>query len=370
MSALCVRGSALLIALAIIGGCAGAARAGAAEQGPAECAQGDPVCEYLSKETEAQPVSETTETLPGAIEPLPVNPAIEAEFWADVAERQGRGKVAGTYRGPSQILLVPGLQAGWSGWCLTVQIASHTGRRCPADPPASGVSIAFEAWEAGASGTEGYALTDSSVTEVAVDEGPVAVGTSPLIGFPGQLSATLVEIPDPFPARWSDEFEVVQDGLRESGERGFSAPPRAPSSTLPASTWTAPEVPPAGACAISARHLPGLRAISGGVLGALAPTPGVADRGLLSCANTRYSLHGSSLDAAVLLDAAEPGVRAPVAPPGAHALPGHSHLYRAPGAFGTILGRRLAGAWLLVEGGSSQAQRERVLAQLRAVIKR
>jgi hypothetical protein len=363
-----MKGSALLIALMIICGFTVTAHAGASAQSPAECPAGDPVCEYLNKETEAPPLSESTGTLPGAIEPLPVNPVIEAEFWADVAERQARGKAAGPYRGPSLIELVPGLQAGWTGWCLTVQIASHTTRRCPVDPPGSGVSIAFEGWEAGASGTEGYALTDSSVTEVAVDDGAVAEATLPVIGFAGQLAATLIEVPDPFPAHWSDEFEVVEDGLRESGERGFSAPPRAPSRTLPASTWLAPESPPVGACKIVAGHLHGLRAISGGVLASLAPTPGVADRGLLSCANTVYSLRGSSLDAAVMLDAAQPGGQAPVMLPGARAVAGHRHLYRAPGAFGAILGRRVRAAWLLVEGGSSQGQRERVLAQLHAVI--
>lgn len=45
----------------------------------------DPVNKYLEDETEAPPVSQSTSTLPGAIEPLPVNPQIEREYWERVA---------------------------------------------------------------------------------------------------------------------------------------------------------------------------------------------------------------------------------------------------------------------------------------------
>ena len=41
----------------------------------------DPVNEYLANETLAQPTGESTGTLPGAIEPQPVNAQIEKEFW-------------------------------------------------------------------------------------------------------------------------------------------------------------------------------------------------------------------------------------------------------------------------------------------------
>jgi hypothetical protein len=67
-----------------------------------------------------------------------------------------------------------------------------------------------------------------------------------------------------------------------------------------------------------------------------------------------------------LLDAAEPGVTPPVALPNARRVRRYPGLYSAPGWRGAILGLRIAGAWLLVEGGASTSVRERVLAHLRA----
>jgi hypothetical protein len=43
----------------------------------------DPVNEYLAGEDQAQPTGTRTLTLPGAIEPLPANAKVEAEFWED-----------------------------------------------------------------------------------------------------------------------------------------------------------------------------------------------------------------------------------------------------------------------------------------------
>jgi YD repeat-containing protein len=43
----------------------------------------DPVNEYLGDRTQAEPFSSSTGTLPGAIEPLPVNAQIEQEMWAN-----------------------------------------------------------------------------------------------------------------------------------------------------------------------------------------------------------------------------------------------------------------------------------------------
>ena len=41
----------------------------------------DPVNEYLANEGEAQPTATRTFTMPGAIEPLPVNTQVIEEFW-------------------------------------------------------------------------------------------------------------------------------------------------------------------------------------------------------------------------------------------------------------------------------------------------
>jgi hypothetical protein len=50
----------------------------------------DPVQEYLENEKEAGPVSVSTETLPGAIEPLPVNQQQMEEFWARMEAQRRR----------------------------------------------------------------------------------------------------------------------------------------------------------------------------------------------------------------------------------------------------------------------------------------
>jgi hypothetical protein len=103
------------------------------------------------------------------------------------------------------------------------------------------------------------------------------------------------------------------------------------------------------------------------VLASLTPTAGIAGRGLLSCANTRFTLGRSSLQAAILLDAAEPGRATPVGLPGATSVPGRAALFAAPGREGTILARRAGRAWLLVEG-AGLAARERLLSVLRAIV--
>jgi hypothetical protein len=341
----------------------GAAPAAAAE---GECPAGtppDPVCEYLANEHQAPPVGSYTSTLPGAIEPQPVNKAIEEEFEAELRERRARGAAAAPAAAGSQISLTPPTEGGWVGWCATVRFGSQSSTRCPIAPTRE--SIGYEAWEADAQGTRGYGLASAPVSAVAVDEG-VVVATIPVQGLEDVLTAVLVEIPAPFPAHWFDEFEPASV-VRESGHHGLGQPPTARSLSLPAGYWKAPAPPPPGACAIKAGHLQ-LRPRWGHVVASVSATPDIAGGGFVSCADTEFSLAGSSLDAAVLLDAAQPGTT-PQPLPNATRVPGHGQLYSTPGWAGTILARRIPGAWLLVEGGRGLRQRERVLARLSATIR-
>ncbi len=186
-------------------------------------------------------------------------------------------------------------------------------------------------------------------------------------GFEDVLTAALVEIPAPFSAHWADEFEPASV-IRESGHHGLGQPPTARSLSLPASYWKAPASPPPGVCAIKAGRLKGLRPRWGHVVAAVSATTDIAAGGFISCADTELSLTGSSLDAAVLLDASQPGTT-PQPLPNATRVPGHGQLASAPGWAGTILARRIPGAWLLVEGGRGLRQRERVLAHLSATVR-
>ena len=304
-------------------------------------------------------------TSAAVIEPLPVNKQIEEEFWAKVEEWSGRGRLAVEARQPWAIQLYPGLEGGWVGWCLTVSaLARHT--RCPIAPAANG-EIGYESWEAGGSGTVGLAIAGESTEAVAVDEAGTAEPTAQVAGVDG-VTAALVEIPAAFPAKsgWFDEFSSVHAGLRSSGARGWGAPARSYSTALPASGWQAPQPPAAGACSLTVARLAGLRPRFGHVVTNLAPTPGIAGGGYVSCIDTEYTFAHSSLDAGVLLDAAAPGRDAPVPLPGETPVHRHPGLYAAPGWNGPLLGRRVGNAWLVVEGDASLKRRIEVLSHLRA----
>jgi hypothetical protein len=325
------------------------------------------VCEYQANAHEEPPVATITTTLPGAIEPLPVNPVIEAEFEAHVSEWEARGKLAVPVPGAA-VQLVPGLEGGWVGWCMIVRVGAANSTRCPVAPRPD--AIGYESWEASGSGTRGVALTGASTEAVAVDGADTAVATAPVSGVP-EVSAALVEIPAPFPAasHWFDEFEPVFEKIRSSGSRGFSAPQDSYSAGLPTSGWQTPQQPPAGVCSLTVNRLPGLHPRFGHVVTSVTSTPGIAGGGFASCVDTEYSLARSSLDAAILLDAAQQGWAAPAALPNAIPVRAHPGLFSAPGWNGPILARRVGDAWLAVEGGASLRQRELVLSHLRASVR-
>jgi hypothetical protein len=334
-----------------------------------ECANGtqDPVCEYLANQTQAAPVSTSSSTAPGAIEPLPVNPVIEAEFEAHIDERRQRGGLAASVA-EADVRLLPGLEGGWDGWCLSVRTSAQQSTRCGI-APTTREQIGYESWEAGGRGTRGIALLNAPAEAVAVDDAGAAEGAVAVPGVPG-VSAAVVEIAAPFPAQsqWFDEFEPVYRGMRSSGSRGFSAPEHAYTAGLAAVSWRAPQPPPKGACSISAAGLAGLKPRFGHVVTSVPPTLDIAGVGFVSCIDTEYSLAHSSLDAAVLLSAAEPGSVAPVSLPGATPVPHHPSLFTAPGWNGQILARRVGNAWLAVEGGAGLRERVKVLLHLRTSV--
>jgi len=350
----------------------GSASASAAEMSagatPSECGPpaSDPVCEYLANEKQAEPTSSTTSVSPGAIEPLPVNPVIQAEFDAHITERKNRGLLAIGVQG-AEVRLSPGLEGGWVGWCMSIRVSAYGSARCGVAPSAR-EQIGYERWEAGGSGTRGVALLNAPLGAVAVDDGNTAIA-SQATGVPG-VTAALVEIAAPFPAQshWFDEFDSVYGGVRSSGTRGFTAPQHAFTAGVPALAWSASQTPPSGVCAISASHLRGLKARSGHVVTSLTPTPGLAGGGFASCVDTEYSFAHTSLDAGVLLSAALPNSAALPALPGATAVRHHPGYFSAPGWGGQILARRVGNAWLAVEGGATLRQRLRVLSHLRASV--
>ncbi len=148
--------------------------------------------------------------------------------------------------------------------------------------------------------------------------------------------------------------------------------------TLPARVWRRqPDSPakaaggeldaPGGVCGLSRRGLPALMPTQAEVATELRPIASAVGELLLSCLQTTYTLHGSQLRAAILLNARHPGLRPPGPIPGARPVKGH------PGTVNAVLGptvgditaRRSGSAWLAVAGGSGLAQRLEVLAALR-----
>jgi hypothetical protein len=107
-----------------------------------------------------------------------------------------------------------------------------------------------------------------------------------------------------------------------------------------------PGDPPDARCAIRAGRLPGLRAVSAGLLTAIATRPAIAPS-YLACATTVYYLGKWRVRAAVLLNAADPDAQAPPLPPSRF-----------------LAGKRAGNGWL-VAFGADKTSRERVLAVLR-----
>jgi hypothetical protein len=140
---------------------------------------------------------------------------------------------------------------------------------------------------------------------------------------------------------------------------------QAPSAITPRihePPYHGPTRPRAGACGLAQRGLPGLTAEWGSTITTIPAVKHYVGELFVSCVSTEYYLHGWPLTAAVLLDAGHPGATlGPI--PGAAAVPGHPGVVDFAGA--SLSAKRVANAWLLVQGGSGTTQRLRVLKALR-----
>lgn len=265
------------------------------------------------------------------------------------------------------LTLTAPVQGGLVGWCMAYETPHRSGGKCPViatpDRP-----IVTEAWGSGSgsSVTEVVVLTTSQVTAVSVAGTASVVPTRAEAGLPYGLRAAYVEIPGQLPA---PERRPRIIALGANGQALAQTGPAATPSgyTLATKSWQRPAHAPRGVCQISSAPLSGLTAQSGHVVVSLRSFTGTVGRPFLSCVDTEYQFSGAILDAGVVLDATHPGL-APAALPNMRPVAGHRGVFQAQGWDGTLVGRRTAGAWLVVEGGSGLGQRLTVLQHLRATV--
>ena len=129
---------------------------------------------------------------------------------------------------------------------------------------------------------------------------------------------------------------------------------------------------PPAACEVNTSGLPHARPTYGEVVQHVDAFPQVAPGTLLSCAYTRFTYHGKTTNAAILLDARHPG-----APPGP--LPAATHLSRHPetvnqpaslsGIGLAVTARRVGNAWLVIETNSNLATRLEILDHIRTCVR-
>jgi hypothetical protein len=156
--------------------------------------------------------------------------------------------------------------------------------------------------------------------------------------------------------------------LQDAAGRPISTAPNERAGTKHAGTATLPtrtvdpRDPPHARCAIRARPLRHLRAVSAEIVKRMpTTTPNVNGRAFLTCATTIYYLGDHSYRAAVLLDARDrhrPAADLPGTTPRA----GSPDLVEAAGH---ITARRAGAAWLVVQGPSAH-ERAVVLRAFRA----
>ncbi len=130
---------------------------------------------------------------------------------------------------------------------------------------------------------------------------------------------------------------------------------------LPARYWERPQKEPRGACALTAP--PRYRAFRGTTAARLEPEKDVEGAALTSCLSVDYKVAGTTLTAAVLLNAKSP-TSAPPALFGASPLAGQPGLVNREEDTGlhsssliAFTARRDGRAWIVVEGGRGLAQR-------------
>jgi hypothetical protein len=265
-----------------------------------------------------------------------------------------------------QVRLAPDIRGGSVGWCVDVSRGGRlVGGGCGAAPTSTNPLFINVAVSSAPSFAARVALTTSNVAAVSVaGSGRIPTHSESWLPY-GFREATSNQLS---PADWKP--------LDARGEPIADVTPQ--QSPIPLNID-----PSHGPCRIAVTGLRALTVRAIYVAVALRAFPGIVGRAFESCADTNYSLHGFSLDGAILLDAAHPG--APPAPlPDMTPVRGAANTYTTPASVpptsfppapapnaapATMSARRVGNAWLVVSGGSGAAQQLLVLNHLATIVK-
>jgi hypothetical protein len=270
----------------------------------------------------------------------------------------------------SAVLLVPEVNAGVVGWCLSTPPGSGCARGRSRPP------VIAETWSSRASTvTFGYALTAGVVRSVSVDGGgPIA--TQPQDALPDSLRSVAVEIPGLDPERERlprfTPRNAAGEIIGQSPGRGAEFSSGSISTEVHIRNIGDPAWPRSGACRIVSKGLVDVTAHAGSVISAVRAYSGLIGEGYISCASTSYTAYGWPLLACVLLDASHPGA-APRPLPEMKPLRGHEGVFYAPGPEGAglergLVARRIPGGWLVVSRAKLE-QRVKLLEHLHAEVR-
>jgi hypothetical protein len=293
---------------------------------------------------------------------------------------RGPGGVDGASRGALgaagfDVRLSPALDGGQYGWCVGVE--EHpgviAGGGCSTAPVAA-TPLAMQLSGSSASSRQEVivVLATPQVAAVLVN-GRRRVRTFTLPGLPYGLRAARVAIPlriKTYPSGRRGIASLPEPKLAALDASGRVIPNRAGHEVRTLSRSTPLHRSAVGPCRLQTAGLPGLAAQWSHVAAAIRPFPGkLIGRSFFSCIDTQYYLHHWPLDAAILLDAADPGAP-PAAIPGLTPVRCEHSYFNGPGDFkGELTATRIGDAWLVVAGGSGLDQRMEVLRHLTATVK-
>jgi hypothetical protein len=287
-----------------------------------------------------------------------------------------------------RITVWPVLQGGVSGVCTMVVFEGPHGEGsgdCGASYPTTSMPyigdgrIAYPNGVISKGGALEYFLTGPSVAAVRIGA-HLVVTPRREPGLPAGDRAVVFYLPAGSPEIAPPWIPAGQLGVAEAakalavvaaGRDGAAIPvdQEAQPFRLPARYWERPQKQPRGACALAAP--PGYRAFRGTTAIRLEPETDVEGAALTSCLSVDYKAAGTTLTAAVLVNARSPTS----APP---ALFGASPLAGEPGLVNreedtrlhsssriAFTARRDGPAWIVVEGGRGLGQRIQAVRALR-----